>query len=48
MKTPKEMVVEMFSNMKEEDIVKQLKSFGLDDDNIKSILSATKPKDSNK
>ena len=48
MKNPKEMVIEILSKMNKEDINNKLKSAGIDQDNIDTILKLTKPEQDNK
>ena len=48
MKNPKEMVIGILSKMNKEDIINKLKSAGIDQDNIDTILKLTKPEQDNK
>ena len=48
MKNLKEMVIEILSKMNKEDIINKLKSAGIDQDNIDTILKLTTPEQDNK
>lgn len=45
MKSPKQLVLEMFSEMSEDEITNTLKSAGIEQDNIEMILNELRPKD---